>query len=199
MNSLDLLYLEKSSLESDINEHLPTFLKYAGECSIIVECGVREIVSSYAFAKGLVGNVNNKFTMIDMYKSNNMDPFLDLCHEHGVNASFIKSSDLTCDLIETDLLFIDTWHCYGQLLRELIYWESSVKKYIILHDTTSFEWIGEGEEEAERISSVTGMPIDEIKKGLWYAVSDFLRQNQNWVIGERRINNNGITVLKRIG
>jgi hypothetical protein len=45
--------------------------------------------------------------------------------------------------VDTDLLFIDTWHVYGHLKRELAYWHSYAKKFIILHDTTVDEIYGE--------------------------------------------------------
>ena len=41
---------------SDINEHLPTLYKYASECESVFETGVREVVSSWALAKGLIDN-----------------------------------------------------------------------------------------------------------------------------------------------
>jgi hypothetical protein len=43
-------------LPSDINEHLPTLLKYAKECETIIECGVRRMCSSWSFVLGLLHN-----------------------------------------------------------------------------------------------------------------------------------------------
>ena len=34
-----------------------------------------------------------------------------------------------------DLLFIDTFHVYGQLKRELARFEGQVRRYIAMHDT----------------------------------------------------------------
>jgi hypothetical protein len=48
--SLETLYNENKNRVSDINEHLPTLLYYTQMCNSVVECGVRNIVSSYAFA-----------------------------------------------------------------------------------------------------------------------------------------------------
>lgn len=200
-NKMQTLYLTNSRTPSDINEHLPTLLEYTKQCDSVVECGVREICSSYAFALGLKGNENNCYTLVDPYKSNKIDGFLSLCKEEGVNASFIEQSDLSCPLIETDLLFIDTWHIYGQLKRELAYWNSSVKKYIIMHDTTVDEWAGEtirsrsnGMNEAKE----SGFPIEEIMRGLWPAIDEFLREHPEWKLEKRYTNNNGLTVLTRI-
>ena len=37
-----------------------------------------------------------------------------------------------------------------------------------------------------------------LPKGLWPAIEEFLYHNKNWVIWEKKANNNGLTVLKRI-
>lgn len=44
---------------------------------------------------------------------------------------------------QVDLLFIDTWHVYGHLKRELALHAPRVRKYIAMHDTT-IDWeVGE--------------------------------------------------------
>ena len=199
--SLQQLYSSSVSTPSDINEHLPVLLGYTKQCSSVVECGVRNIVSSYAFAYGLAGTSNNEYTMVDPFKSNQIDSFLKLCKDNGVNASFFEQSDLDCPLVNTDLLFIDTWHIYGHLKRELSRWNSSVNKFIILHDTTVDEWYGETIRlnwDANKQSRESGIPVDEIRKGLWPAVSEFLSAHPEWKIELRLTNNNGLTILKRI-
>jgi hypothetical protein len=195
------IYTEKCKIPSDINEHLPTLYDYTKKCNSVIECGVRNIVSSYAFASGLIGNPNNKYYMIDPYKSNQIDGFIQTCKKEGVNTEFIHGSDIKCIRIETDLLFIDTWHVYGQLKRELSYWNSYVKRYIILHDTTVDEWQGEtirNKWNAIEQSKSTGIPISEINKGLWPAIEEFLQEHSEWIIEKRFTNNNGLTILRRV-
>lgn len=185
---------------SDINEHLETLFHYTQKCSSVVECGVRNIVSSYAFAMGLKDTPNNSYQMVDPYKSSQIDTFLKLCTDNNVNASFTEQSDLKCERSNTDLLFIDTWHVYGHLKRELEYWNSYVQKYIILHDTTVDAVYGETIRngwDAEKQSIEHGIPVSEIQKGLWPAVEEFLESHPEWTLHERFTNNNGLTVLKR--
>jgi hypothetical protein len=194
-------YQLKCKIYSDIVEHLPTLFEYTKECNSVVECGVRDIVSSYAFGAGLIGNPNNSYTLIDPYKSINIDGFLELCKNEGVNARFIQESDIKCPLIETDLLFIDTWHIYGHLKRELAYWNSHVKKYIIMHDTTVDEWQGETVRcglNAQKQSIESGIAIEEITKGLWPAIEEFLAEHPEWKLEKRFVNNNGLTILRRL-
>lgn len=185
---------------SDINEHLPVLYAFAKQCSTIVECGVRYITSSYAFAHGLTGTPNNRFVLVDPYRSEHMDAFLTMCANEGVNAEFVHASDLQCPLVETDLLFIDTWHVYGQLKRELEYWNSHVRKYIILHDTTVDAIHGETirmKLNAGEQSRATGIPLHEITKGLWPAVEEFLVAHPEWELEYRFTHNNGLTILRR--
>lgn len=197
---LQTKFIEKANTPSDINEHLPVLFKYARECNHITECGVRTVVSSYAFAMGLRGKLPNKLIQVDLDWHPNLDIFKNECTAEGLNVTFYKQSDLECPMEPTELLFIDTWHIYGHLIRELERWHSSVSKYIIMHDTTVDEWNGEslrcGMNIDEQVIS-SGYPREEITKGLWPAVEEFLENHPEWKIKERFTNNNGLTILER--
>jgi N-acetylglucosaminyl-diphospho-decaprenol L-rhamnosyltransferase len=198
--SIAAKYKRRCKKPSDINEHLPTLARYASYCKHVTECGVRSAMSSYALAKGLVGREGTKLIQVDPSLHSNIIKFQGACADEGLQSVFYEQSDLECPIEETDLLFIDTWHIYGQLRRELARWHSYVRKYIILHDTTSDEWHGETVREgydAERQSLETGIPVDEICKGLWPAVQEFLQEHPEWIILERYTKNNGLTVLVR--
>lgn len=100
-----------------------------------------------------------------------------------------------------DLVFIDTWHVYGQLKRELDKFSKITNKYIIMHDTTIDAIYGETIREnfnANLQSKQTGIPIEEINKGLTPAIEEFLQNNTNWILFEKFENNNGLSILKRI-
>jgi hypothetical protein len=84
-----------------------------------------------------------------------------------------------------DLTFIDTWHIYGQLKRELAKFAPNTNKYIIMHDTTDCEFRNENF-------------IVENQNGLYPAILNFILTNRNWFIHEKFANNNGLTILKRI-
>jgi hypothetical protein len=193
-------YKIKSTTPSDIHEHLPTLRKLAEECAHITEAGVRSVVSSYAFAAALKGKVDHTLVQVDLAKSPNVTKFQAECKAEGVNTIFYEESDLTCPLAETDMFFIDTWHIYGHLKRELNRWHSYAKKYIVLHDTTVDEWLGEtirNRWNAAEQSKQTGIPVDEITKGLWPAIDEFLKEHPEWMLEKRYTNNNGLTILKR--
>lgn len=190
----------KSRIPSDINEHIYTLYKYADTCSKIVECGVLNPCSAYAFASAIKHKPDHSLTLIDPFVSREMDGFLEICKLNNVNAQFFNASDLEVQPVECDLIFIDSWHVYAQLKRELALWHPYVKKYILLHDTTVDEWYGEsirGNADAEEQSRRTGFPVREIQKGLWPAITEFLREHKEWKIVDRLTNNNGLTVLLR--
>lgn len=188
-------------ISSDINEHLPTLYEYATRCSHITECGTRDLVSSYAFARGLAGRPSTHLIQVDPYKSDTMDVFHQMCEASGIHNVFHNESDLTSPMEPTDLLFIDTWHVYGHLKRELDRWHSSVSKYILLHDTTVDAEFGESIRMGHNISEkafLSGIPEEEVARGLWPAVEEFVAVHPDWRVGARYVNNNGLTILERV-
>ena len=201
MNSIiDKKYLEKCSTVSDIYEHLPTLKKYGKLCNSITECGTRKVFSTYAFASSLLNKVNNKLTIIDISSNEYIYTFIEECKNENINIIFHNYSNLECPLENTDLLFIDTFHVYGHLIRELERWNSVVNKYIIIHDTTIDAYTSElvrHKCDIKSLTTVYNMSYDELYKGLWLAIEDFLSNNSNWIIKERFTNNNGLTILER--
>ena len=201
MSFLEHRYAQRCATPSDIYEHLPTLRSYATGCKHVTECGVRSAVSSYAFATALRATPGARLVLVDVDGSPAIDQFLQECQHEGLSAQFHKESDLTCPMEPTDLLFIDTWHIYGHLKRELARWNSSVAKYIILHDTEVDRIHGEtvrmGMNAVEQ-SARTGIPVEEILRGLWPAVEEFLAAHPEWRIKEHFKNCNGLTVLERL-
>lgn len=179
MNKLQEIYKGLCNTPSDINEHLPTLKKYAEECEHITEMGVRWVVSTYALLMGKP----KKMISYDI-NSIHWDVIRDMVKEDS-DFRFEAANTLYLEIEETDLLFIDTLHNYNQLKGELELHGNKARKYIIFHDTTTFEWIGESYEGK----------VDEI--GLWPAIEEFLEKNPHWEIYERYLNNNGLTILKR--
>ena len=184
-------YIKSRDNKSDINEHMPTLLKYAKECKHITEMGVRNVVSTWAFLYSKPTNL----ICYDIFKpKNKLGLVYDSAKEEGIKFSFILENVLDVTIQETDLLFIDTWHKYGQLKLELKLHSKSVRKYIILHDTTKFQ----SEDESGRGIFSDERTVTPGKQGLWLAVTEFLEDNENWKLKERFVNCNGLTVLERV-
>ena len=188
----------------DIYEHLPTLYKYANECESILECGVRGVVSSWAFLYGLMNNnKENKKIILNDITECNIQKILEY-NNVGVTIEYKWINDLHLKLDDNvDLTFIDTWHVYGQLKRELDHFSKVTNKYIIMHDTTIDEYTSEAiranlsDDQIYQQSLQSGFAIEEIKKGLWPAIEEFLENNTDWSLHERFKNNNGLTILKK--
>ena len=196
-------YEKRLNTPSDIYEHLATLKQYASECESVLELGVRKCVSSWALALGLLNN-SGKRTMY-MSDINVCDTSLIETVSKQTDLKIVAKwgNNLELDLEEdVDLTFIDTWHVYGQLKRELARFAPRTKKYIIMHDTTVDEWQGETKRnihkyDVQKQSIDSGIPVEEILKGLWPAIEEFLQDNKDWVLHARWVNNNGLTILKR--
>ena len=200
-NPLKEYYLNRCEVPSDINEHLPILMKYSMNCESIFETGVRGLVSTCAFAYGLQQNNSSKKTLIlnDIMESDISEISGIL---NGIELKTFWCNNLVLELDQTvDLTFIDTWHVYGQLKRELNKFKDITKKYIILHDTVTDSVYGESIRMKYDVllqSDTSGIPFQEICKGLGPAISEFLTDNPDWVIHKEFTNNNGLTILKKV-
>jgi len=177
---------------SDINEHIPTFIEYGSECETITEMGVRAISSTWAW----LGSAPKKLTSYDMENPSHYGADINVVYEvakqYGLNFEFIKADVLTIEIEPTDLLFLDTWHAYDQLKAELVQHSPKVSKYIIMHDTTSYEF-----KDEPLTSENTFQGVKSTGKGLWPAITEFLEEYPEWILHKRYTNNNGITIIKR--
>lgn len=191
---------------SDINEHLPTLYKYASNCDSILELGVRGCVSSWAFLKGLNDNKKNTESIKSLFLNDiencYITDLLNVSKELNINADYKWINDLELDFKgrKFDLTFIDTWHIYGQLKRELAKFSKVTKKYIILHDTTIDAEKGETirlQMDSKKQSLESGFTVEEIEQGLQKAINEFLFVNREWRLKEKFENNNGLTILER--
>lgn len=203
MNIVENNYSVRCTTPSDIYEHLPTLASYAQKCEVVTEFGMRGVVSTWALLKGLLGNLSNKKKLIsaDLNYAPAIEEIVRICPSLNVDFYFIMGNDIKINIEQTDLLFIDTWHIYGHLKRELETFHSKVNKYIILHDTTVDGEIGESVRRGFNLvtqAKETGYSIEEITKGLWPAVEEFLISHPEWKLEHRYTNNNGLTILSRI-
>ena len=181
--------------KSDINEHLPTIIRYGQECDHITEMGVRSILSTWGW---LAAAPKKKLISYDLQNPStwggNINDVIETANAYGINFEFIEADVLNIDIEETDLLFIDTWHHYNQLTAELKKHSNRVKKYICFHDTTSYEHHSEPTTSENSYSGELSWD-----KGLWDAVTEFLDANADtWRLKERFTNNNGFTIIERI-
>ena len=206
LNDLRLKYNTICNTPSDINQHIPTFYEYTLTCDSVVECGVRNVVSSWGFLMGLVNgrdttDTPRHLTCCDLFRSQQVGLLESVANNAGIDFEFVVGNDLKLDLPEADIYFIDTWHVYAHLKRELEVFKTKAKRYIMMHDTTVDAIYGESLRDGLDIKKQveeSGYPEGEIRKGLKFAIEEFLAENDDWAIEKVFTNNNGLTILKRL-
>lgn len=186
--SIESMFVEKCNTPSDINQLLGYIYGYALKCGHCTEMGVRDPTSTYA----LLHARPNKLVSYDIGRYPSVDTVELLAKEEGLNFEFKLEDVLKADIEETDLCLIDTFHTKTQLERELVRHAGKVRKYILFHDTESFQWVGENSYESVADKGTN------CGQGIWYAIQEFLDNNPEWVIDFRTDINNGLTAIRRL-
>lgn len=165
---------ELKNVESDIYKHLNTIYKYAKNCDIGIELGCKTGSSSFALLMGLhilyscdVAHSDHIYQLINPYFGDRFVKY----HESSFDFDVIE---------EADLLFIDSYHSYETVNKELNLHAHKIKKYIMFHDTFSFGEIGEDGGE-----------------GILKAIHEFLEANTEWKIVHQVDYNNGLMIIER--
>jgi len=194
-------YERASNEPSDINEHLFALRFLAMQCSSVMEIGVRTMVSSWGVLQGLSESPSASRSYLGIDIDSPPPATLNLAKRlaagNGISFDFWQANDMHVDIGPTDMLFIDTLHTYCHLTYELEKFSPKVNQYIAIHDTSPTwgdidctSYLGDYSEYPPE--------YDRTKRGLWPAVVDFLQRHPEWTLYDRRLNNNGLTVLKRI-
>jgi beta-1,4-mannosyl-glycoprotein beta-1,4-N-acetylglucosaminyltransferase len=173
----------------------------AAECASVVEIGLRSMESSWGILRGLSENLSSSRSYIgidiDSPSTELLDSAKRLAEGNGIAFNFWRANDLNIDIEPTELLFIDSLHTYCHLTYELEKFSPKVSKYIAMHDTS---WGEPPIDDPAYQGNYSEYPseYDRTKRGLWQAVVDFLQRHPEWTLHERRVNNYGFTILKRI-
>jgi len=198
---LDNLYKEYCSIDSDINLHLPILYEYASRCNHVTEMGARTGLSTVAFLKANPKNfVSYDYQYSDpephsVKEIENLKNIFHNCQQLGQNCKYIGADVLRIEIEQTDLLFIDTWHCYEQIKKELYLHAHKVNKYLIFHDTFTYGQVGEKLGDCDVFHPYLEMPT--AGTGIRPAIDEFLVQNSNWNIRYETDLNNGLLILSR--
>jgi len=217
MRAIATRYAALAAERSDINEHLPTLRRYAAECDSVAEMGVRAVVSTWALIHGLATSPRAaarrngaRLHCVDL-DAVDTSTAAAAAAAVGVTLTFTQADSASPAALTApvDMLFIDTLHVYAHLKRELAAHHALVARYIAMHDTEVDGYDGEARRNAcvdpehwspSVLAAKTGYGIDEVSRGLKPAITEFLAAHgDEWELHERFANNNGLTVLKRIG
>lgn len=181
--NLKFEYETSCNTVSDINQHLPILYETAKECDHVTEMGVRHGSSTRAFLYA----DPKKYIAYDLNIDPEVNKLFEYCSELGKDFHYIQADVLKIEIEETDMLFIDTYHCYEQLSQELKLHSNKVRKYIAFHDTHTY---------ARRGENLDFMDFSGTK-GIMYAIEEFLEENKNWKIVHDVDYNNGLMIIER--
>ncbi len=149
-----MLALEAVDLQSwadaqvDMAPHYRTLTRYAQECDVIVEWGVRGGVSTWALLDGLKPKGS-------LYSVDILDCIVPPRVSQDPRWTFLIGDDLD-PLIQKqlppacDLVFIDTSHTYEQTVGELAYALTLQPRRIVMHDYVMPPVLQAGTEFCER-------------------------------------------------
>jgi len=194
---------------SDINQHMGALRFFASQCQSVVELGTRGAVSTWAFLAGLRDKAKSqskkkaaraRLISSDLSYHRNIETVRLAAKHSNISYGFVLGDSTEIPIVSSDLLFIDTWHVYAQIKRELTLHSNGTKKFIIMHDTTIDEWEGQSVRnnwDTRNQARVTGFPEPEIRKGIWPAIQEFLDHHPEWQLLQRWKKNNGLTVLSK--
>ena len=131
--ALEATDLEQWAIEKvDMHPHYRTLTRYASECDVIVEWGVRGGVSTWALLDGL--KPTGTLWSVDI-----IDCVVPPRVSEDPRWRFVVGDDLD-PLIQAklppvcDLVFIDTSHTYEQTVGELAYALTLAPRRIVMHD-----------------------------------------------------------------
>jgi hypothetical protein len=183
MTPLETEFRRLMAANLDISEHLGFLRGLACDPMVnsIVEIGFRNGVSATALA-----TAGKSLTCVDVERCM---PGRQKLAAIGGKFSFIHGNSLEIEIPECDLLHIDGLHTYKQLSAELKLHSPRVRKWIVMHDTTTFGEVSK----------------DGSKPGLLAAINEFVdllecmkrETEERWKPILSLTNCNGLTLLER--
>jgi hypothetical protein len=187
MNFIEIMNQKKQE-PSDINEHLQALYEVSLGCDLVVELGVRGLISTYAF----LASKPRKLISVDIvhpskWGCNNFEKILESARRQNIDFIFLQEDSTQVEISESsiDLLFIDTIHTYDQVSKELNHLGGKVKKNIVFHDVSLYGIDGYGHNGHEP------------GNGILRAIDEFLVKYPEWHVVSHVKNNNGLMILGR--
>ena len=168
-------YQDACARDSDIHEHLPIISELTSQCTHATELGVGWAQSTRAFLRHDVEMHSYEYKPLP-----GIPEYFEAARNAGRNVTLHVDDTRKVEIAETDIMLVDSLHIYEQVQKELQLHADKAKKYIVFHDTTSFENNGE----------FGG-------RGIWPAIQEFMDSHPEWQMKHRYTNNNGLTVLQR--
>ena len=219
LDSIDTAYDHFKSLQTNCSEHYETLRKYARQCCSVTELGSGDMIATWPLLRGLSESESSRtatsqskwMTCVDIKPSSpTFETLAGIARASaGIKLSFIQGDSLKLKIRETDMMLIDTLHCYAQLKKELVKHAPNVKRYIAILNTDVYGETSELVREfyhydidsvCERLKCSHSDACAGVKRAIQEFVSpdpDAASSSAPWMISETRDNNNGLVILER--
>lgn len=201
-------YLATRDTGSDIHEHIMRLYEMAKQCTRIIDAGFNFSFGSWPLIKGLIDNEEDSSERLLYTSYGAMGKFRasgtgvpeetqEIMSRLGVK--YVALTDENMPLV--DMVFIAGWHCYPQVKLELEQYSACTGKWLVIHCTSTDAEFSESLRCGHNIPArarASGFSEEEIKKGIWPAITEFLQEHPDWCLEERLLHNNGLTILSRV-
>ena len=175
--------------------------KYISQCDTVIEFGSRGGITAVTILQALIDKKKKfrpRLVGMDLITDDSIHKINEVANKVGVSFQFWQGHSKDFPIFECDGFLWDTFHCAGNLLEDLNSYSPYVHKFIIIIGTSV-----DGEKsEAIRRDLDIGMVASElriseegVKKGLKFAIVDFLKLNSSWT---KEVDFGDITILKRV-
>lgn len=173
--TIDEMYSIFCEKRSDIFKHLPDLKRYSSMSEHVTEFGIRKGNSTIALLAGRP----KRLVSYDIRPKIKYE----MLRELAKPTEFILKIENTLKTViePTDFLFIDTYHTYTQIKKELELHGNVPRKFLAFHDTRTYGSRGE----------------DKKRPGIMAGINEFIDSNPHWKIDLVKKNNNGFIVLVR--
>jgi hypothetical protein len=175
--SLRDIYEYYAKQEGDFSSHFPAIEALAKHCDHVTDLGNRD----YDLA-ALAGGEPKRIVSYSMVQQSAIFWRLEaLAKEKKDFSVLIRHTDsLECNIEETDLLFIKTYHTAERLRAELARHADKVRRYIVIPTSETF-----------------GRRAADGKPGMKIALIDFMHKNREWSVIYNNPEQHGLMVLSK--
>jgi hypothetical protein len=174
---------------------------YMSQCDTIIEFGTRGGITAVTILQALIDKkrkFRGRLLGVDLISDKSIEKISEIADKIDVSFQFWNGHTMDFPRTECDGFLWDTFHCAGNLKTDLNLNSPHIHKFIIIIGTAVD---GERSEavrrnlDAELVANELRINPDGVKLGLQFAISEFLKENTEW-IKDREFGD--ITILKRV-
>jgi hypothetical protein len=169
--------------------HLPRLRGLATGCEMAVEFGVKHGGSSSALLLG--AKWVRSYDIVET-------PRARLLETIAPHWEYVIGDSRTAEVLETDLLLVDSLHTYGQCRAELERHADAVRRWLIFHDTLTFGSIGaDGETGRQLWTYESHVSVPPAALGIRPAIDELMIRDPSWRVAASYTDSHGLLVLER--